>query len=93
MFNLLNPGGSALITDFMPNNLDRGYMETFMGWKLIYRDENEIVKLSQKLPLSQVEYKRIFTNEERIIGYLEIKKDKGRACYFLSCASDTEATY
>lgn len=38
LFDCLQPGGRLIVTNFLPQVADVGYMETFMGWELIYRD-------------------------------------------------------
>jgi extracellular factor (EF) 3-hydroxypalmitic acid methyl ester biosynthesis protein len=38
LFERLVPGGRLILTNFLPQVADVGYMETFMGWELIYRD-------------------------------------------------------
>ena len=37
MFNMTRPGGLRLIPNFLPGVKDRGYMESFMDWHMIYR--------------------------------------------------------
>jgi hypothetical protein len=44
-FSALRSGGEMLITNFNLNNSCRGYMESFMDWKLIYRDTKEMLGL------------------------------------------------
>ncbi|MFT4149737.1 MAG: class I SAM-dependent methyltransferase [Paracoccaceae bacterium] len=43
---LVRPGGRILICNFAPDAADRGYMEAFMDWKLIYRDEQDMETLA-----------------------------------------------
>ncbi len=45
MEGMLNPGGRLMVANFLPNILDAGYMETFMDWHLIYRDEGDMLGL------------------------------------------------
>jgi extracellular factor (EF) 3-hydroxypalmitic acid methyl ester biosynthesis protein len=45
MFEMVKPGGSMLIPNFAPQVRDRAYLETFMDWNLIYRDEYEMAQL------------------------------------------------
>jgi hypothetical protein len=42
MFEMVKTGGMMLIPNFAPQVRDRGYLETFMDWNLIYRDEYEM---------------------------------------------------
>lgn len=37
LFHLLAPGGRLVLANFAPDIVDAGYMETYMGWRLIYR--------------------------------------------------------
>lgn len=39
LFDSIAPGGRPLIGNFIPENHGRAYMEAFMDWHLIYRDE------------------------------------------------------
>lgn len=74
MFSLLKPQGKMYITNFIDNNLSQGYMETFMGWTLIYRTLEEIEVLSESLDSSHIRSKRTFTDKTGSIGFLEIEK-------------------
>ncbi len=42
MFDLVTTGGTMIIPNFAKGIIERGYMETFMDWYLIYRDEMEM---------------------------------------------------
>jgi extracellular factor (EF) 3-hydroxypalmitic acid methyl ester biosynthesis protein len=43
---LLRPCGRLVICNFAPDAADRGYMEAFMDWKLIGRDEDDMRRLA-----------------------------------------------
>lgn len=45
---LVRPGGRILVCNFALEAADRGYMEAFMDWQLIYRDEQDLERLAQK---------------------------------------------
>lgn len=45
---LLRPGGHAMVANFSPDLPDAGYMEAFMDWWLVYRDEHDLRQLCQK---------------------------------------------
>jgi extracellular factor (EF) 3-hydroxypalmitic acid methyl ester biosynthesis protein len=73
MFSMLRPGGRLLIANFLPGIYDMGYMESFMGWDLIYRDRNQIVSLVAGLDSTERQCS-YFEEAERNIGFLLVKK-------------------
>jgi extracellular factor (EF) 3-hydroxypalmitic acid methyl ester biosynthesis protein len=73
MFSMLRPGGRLLIANFLPGIYDLGYMESFMGWDLIYRDRNQIVSLVAGLDPAERQCS-YFEESERNIGFLLVKK-------------------
>lgn len=76
LFELTTPGGRLLIPNFAPCCPDRAYMETFMAWDLIYRDEFEMTELVARIPVDQMESYDIFGDPSRSIVYLMIRKAK-----------------
>src|SRR5262245_55704688 len=42
MFEMTRPGGLMLIPNFLAGARDSGYMESFMDWHLIYRNEEDM---------------------------------------------------
>ena len=74
MFEMLAPGGTLLITNFLPTVVDAGYMETYMGWDLIYRDLPELESLANGIASESIESLNSSADSQRSIGYLEIKK-------------------
>jgi len=74
LFGLLNPGGTLLIANFLPGIRDRGYMESFMNWHLIYRTMREIEALAEAIPEDQMARTRLFDDPTHNIGFLEIVK-------------------
>jgi SAM-dependent methyltransferase len=71
LFDRLQPGGTLLIANFLPGIRDRGYMETFMDWCLIYRTLDEIRALTRDLPEGRFT-SRAFTDPDSVIGFVEI---------------------
>lgn len=59
---------------FAPGLRDVGYMETFMGWRLIYRDEDGLAETASYLPIEQIRNKRTFRDEFQNIVFLEIER-------------------
>jgi extracellular factor (EF) 3-hydroxypalmitic acid methyl ester biosynthesis protein len=42
LWQLVKPGGTLLIPNLTPNVVEVGYMEAYMDWHMIYRDEAEL---------------------------------------------------
>ncbi len=72
LFNRLEPGGKVWVANFKPGIEDRAYMEAFMDWWLIYRDEAEMMSLADALPAAEIASKRVFTEHEDNIVFLEV---------------------
>ena len=49
MYEMLGAKGKLIISNFAPNNPARGYMESYMDWKLIYREESEVFELLEQV--------------------------------------------
>jgi extracellular factor (EF) 3-hydroxypalmitic acid methyl ester biosynthesis protein len=76
IFDMLAPGGRLLVANFAPNLRDIGYMETYMGWKLIYRTSEDMAKLSVDIPADAIASQRVFSDEQDNIVFLEVTKKK-----------------
>ena len=74
MLNMMKPGGRVLVANFAPNLIDIGYMETFMAWNLIYRDEQGMLEIAAGLPKDEVAATRVFREADGNIVYLEVTK-------------------
>ncbi len=74
MFQMLRPRGRVLVANFLPGILDVGYMESYMGWKLIYRTRQEMLQLSLDIPQAEIRNIKIFAEENQNIIFLEITK-------------------
>lgn len=72
-FAMLNPGGTLLFANFAKDIRDDGYLETFMDWHLIYRDEAEMDAICSGIPASDAD-RRIFRGENRNIIYATLTK-------------------
>lgn len=66
----LKPGGSLLVTNVHSNNPERFWMEHFMEWYLIYRDES----CTQKLFPASLPQVRTYTDATRINLFAEALK-------------------
>src|SRR5262245_53833267 len=74
MFDMLAPGGRLLLANFTPENHGRGYMEAFMDWTLVYRDEEGLAALCRDIPPGISSRTRIFRDLCRNLVYLEMKR-------------------
>lgn len=74
MFDMLAPGGRLLVANFAPCVEDLGYIESYMGWKLIYREPDQMTALASGIPSSQWKSHRLFWDEHESIIFLEITK-------------------
>jgi SAM-dependent methyltransferase len=54
MFQMLKPGGSLLIANYLPDIPDVGYMEVYMGWELIYRTEERLLALAKNISATSI---------------------------------------
>lgn len=50
LYSMLKYGGLLIIGNFHERNETRKYMEYIMDWTLYYRDENDMLELTEKLP-------------------------------------------
>jgi hypothetical protein len=80
MFEMTRPGGVMLIPNFLTSVRDRGYMEAFMDWRLIYRDHADMQALAAVLPPSEVADCQIFDDGDDAITFLLVTK--ARLCGF-----------
>ncbi len=74
MFDLVAPGGTMIIPNFAKGIIERGYMDTFMDWYLIYRDEMEMYGFMKELDMTQVASWDIHGDKYGNILYLTVVK-------------------
>jgi hypothetical protein len=78
LFEMTRPGGVMLIPNFLASVRDRGYMESFMDWRLIYRDHADMRALAAALPDSDLADCRIFDDGDDAITFLLVARAGGR---------------
>ncbi len=71
LFGMLNPGGRLLVANFATCP-EAGYLEAFMDWWLIYRDEDQMQALTLDIDPLQIASTNIFRDTERNVIYLEL---------------------
>ena len=74
LFAMAAAGGTLLIANFVPDISDRGYMETFMDWQLIYRTPPVLEALAGALPSEHVAQVRSFVEPNQNIAFVEIQR-------------------
>lgn len=74
LFRMLAPGGRLLIVNFAPNLQNIGYMEAFMDWHLIYRDEADIEDLAGKIPEEELASAATFRDSHKNFVFLEVRR-------------------
>jgi hypothetical protein len=74
MFQMLRPRGRLLVANFLPGIPDVGYMESYMDWKLIYRNRKEMIALAEEIPQGQIRDIHIFAEENQNIIFLQVTK-------------------
>lgn len=73
LFSMLNPGGRLMVANF-DTCPEVGYLEAFMDWWLIYRDEEQMGVLSLDIDPTQLASTKMFRDKERNVIYLELTR-------------------
>jgi hypothetical protein len=74
MFQMLRPRGQMLICNFLPGICDVGYMESFMDWKLIYRNRSDMIQLTDQIPQAALRDIHIVAEENQNVIFLLLTK-------------------
>jgi extracellular factor (EF) 3-hydroxypalmitic acid methyl ester biosynthesis protein len=74
LFQTLRSRGQLLVANFLPGIPDVGYMETYMDWKLIYRNRQEMLELAANIPDADIREIRLFADDSQNIIFLQITK-------------------
>lgn len=74
MFDLVAPGGSMIIPNFAKGMPEQGYMEAFMDWYLIYRDEAQVFAFMSELDMNEVQSYDIYSDPSGNVLYLKVNK-------------------
>jgi len=70
--DMLNPGGKVWIANFVEDIPFAGYMEAIMDWWLIYRSEDRLGALGDRIDPSKIASRRTFVEPEKNVAFLEI---------------------
>ena len=74
MIEMTKPGGTVLIPNFAPSIEGRGYMECFMDWQLIYRDEYDMVGLLGRTDRALIDDYDVYADPWGSVVYLRVRK-------------------
>lgn len=72
LFEKLRSGGKLLIPNFKTTTADIGYMEMFMDWHLIFRNEEQMSKLMSAVPSERLAGSRLFMEDAGQICFAEM---------------------
>jgi extracellular factor (EF) 3-hydroxypalmitic acid methyl ester biosynthesis protein len=76
LFEMLRPGGHLVIGNFQPGIKDRGYMESYMAWQLVFRSHPQMLDLAMSINVSLVEDIRLLGEDNRNVIFLQVTKDR-----------------
>ena len=68
---LLRPGGRLLVANFVPGGSGRGYMELFMDWTLVLRNEAAMRAMAEAAGATQI---ATFHDPHRNVVYAELQR-------------------
>lgn len=74
LFGMLAPGGKLVLANYTPDSQGRGYMEAFMDWFLIYRDEESLEACTADIPAETIAERNTFRDLYGNIVYMEVVK-------------------
>jgi hypothetical protein len=74
LFRALAPGGTLLLSNISPRIVEIGYVEAFMNWHIVYRDENDLAKLSENIPPESIATARTFRDPYDNIVFLAVTR-------------------
>lgn len=73
-FDLLAPGGSLLVANFAPGLVEQAYMEAYMDWHLIYRDEEQMSALLKEIGPEEIGNVKMYRDPMEKVVYMEVMK-------------------
>ncbi len=74
LFGMLRPGGRLVVANFAPCTPDTGYLEAFMDWWLVYRDEPQMQALAHGIDPRQIAAQEMVRDSGRNVIYLSLTR-------------------
>jgi SAM-dependent methyltransferase len=74
LFKMLRPGGQLLVANFAELPPEAGYMEAFMDWWLIYRDESQVEAFMGEVPQEQIGSMHLYRDSQQNVIYLSVTR-------------------
>jgi SAM-dependent methyltransferase len=74
LLGMLRPGGRLLVANFARFPPETGYMEAFMDWWLIYRDEDDMRRMLGEVSMDRLAGVRLFRDSIDNVIYLELTR-------------------
>jgi hypothetical protein len=74
LFEMLNPGGRLVVANFLNGIDERGYMESYMDWQLVYRSHADMLDLAMAVDQEEVDDIRLRADDKRCILFLHISR-------------------
>ncbi|MCP1336741.1 class I SAM-dependent methyltransferase [Futiania mangrovi] len=70
----LRPGGRLVVANFAKDAIDIGYMETYMDWYLIYRDEADMLDAASDIDEGATASRRVYRDISGQLVFLDLVK-------------------
>ncbi|HEX8821950.1 MAG TPA: class I SAM-dependent methyltransferase [Archangium sp.] len=74
LFGMLRPGGRLLVGNFAARTPDAGYLEAFMDWWLIYRDDNQVRAFASEIDPSELAKVEMFRDSTQNVIYMALTR-------------------
>jgi extracellular factor (EF) 3-hydroxypalmitic acid methyl ester biosynthesis protein len=74
LFDTLVPGGILFLANYSPACMGRGYMEAFMDWFLIYRDEDQMLQCGNEIDKNKIAMQKVYRNATDELIFLQLKR-------------------
>ena len=74
LYSMLAPGGTLLLTHFLPGLAEAAFLEAYFDWRMVYRKHADLFDLVKELPPETVATWVFSESAEATLGVLSIQK-------------------